>query len=250
MTLEVIGVLPDTHAPFHDQRAWRLTMKVMRWLRPKQIVHLGDWQDFYAVSAHSKDPRRALDLEYEIKEGRKLIRQVANIAPTIYCAGNHEARLSRFINDKAPELHELVTTENLLELGKMEVRYIPYRTSYRIGCMRFTHDVNGKAGKNAVVGSLEAMGHNVCIGHIHRISYHVNGDLEGERHVGISVGWLGDLRAIDYMHRDTVTKDWALGFGIAHHDPSTGYVSIQAVPIMPNYSVVVYGKSFSEPAEV
>jgi len=223
-------------------------IKVARRFKPAEIIHLGDLFDFYAVSVHDKNPRRATELAREIKEGRTLLKQLANLAPTRLIYGNHEDRLKRYISAKAPELYELVTAESLIGLGEMGVKTTPYRQSYKVGKMRFTHDVNGKAGKHAVVGSLEAMGHNVCIGHIHRIGYHVNGNLEGDRHVGLSVGWLGDLNAIDYMHRDTITKDWALGFGFGFHDTYTSFTSMVPIAIMPDYSCVVNGVHFKQPA--
>lgn len=248
--LNPILVVPDTHAPFHDQRAWKLMMQTARAVRPKMIIHLGDLFDFYAVSSHSKNPRRATELKYEIREGRRLLKQLADLAPTQLILGNHEDRLQRYVEGRAPELYEIVTAKSLMGLGKLGVRSTPYRQSFRLGHMRFTHDVNGMAGKHAIVNSLGAMGHNVCIGHIHRIGYHVNGDLEGDRHVGIGLGWLGDLSAIDYMHRDTITKDWALGFGIGYHDTENDYTQITPVPIMPDYTCIVNGRRFSQGKEV
>jgi predicted phosphodiesterase len=247
--LKCIAVLPDTHSPFEDQRAWKLVMQVLRWVKPDRVVHLGDWADFYAVSDHEKNPNRASPAEFkrEVRHTQGLIREVAAIAPLTYVEGNHENRLTRYLSSRAPELYDLVSPSKLLGLGRYKVQYIPYRQSYRLGRMRFTHDVNGKAGKHAVVGSLEAMGHNVCIGHVHRIGYHVNGNLEGDRHVGISLGWLGDLGAINYLHRDTITKDWALGFGLGYLNTANDYLPVSPIPILPDYTCVVHGRLFHQP---
>jgi hypothetical protein len=59
MAIEPVLFVPDTHRPFHDRRAWRLFLTVARDLKPKTIVSIGDFADFFGVSSHSKDPRRA-----------------------------------------------------------------------------------------------------------------------------------------------------------------------------------------------
>ena len=45
--LEPVLIVPDTHRPFHNKRAWGLMLKVAEPLKPKHIVIIGDFADFY-----------------------------------------------------------------------------------------------------------------------------------------------------------------------------------------------------------
>lgn len=243
MSLETVLIVPDTHIPYHDQQAFALLLKVGRVIRPKHLIVLGDFWDFYAVSSHDKDPKRALEFESEIKAGQTALRQLKNLGATnnVFIAGNHEHRLIRYMQKKAPELHEVLTLPRVLDLHGLGFKYVPYKQSYIMGHMRYTHDV-GPSGKHAAAKSMEAMGRNTVIGHCHRMEYNVQGTLDGDRHVGISLGWLGDLDAIEYMARDKVAKDWTLGFGIGHYDTQTEYTTIVPTPVLPGYHCVVNGK--------
>lgn len=244
--LEPILIVPDTHAPFHDKKAWALMLKVGKALRPQHVIHLGDLCDFYALSFHSKDPVRATMLQEELDSGKQCLRDLKALGAknNVLIGSNHHDRLIRYMQGKAPELHNLLNERAILDLDRIGFKTVPYRASYRLGKMRFTHDV-GIAGKNAAQKSMQAVGHNVVIGHVHRIEYAVQGTTEGEHHVGISLGWLGDKEAIDYMHKDRVAKDWALGFGVGYLDTQTQFVHVQPISIMPDMSCVVQGRLFT-----
>lgn len=246
-TLETVLIVPDSHHPFEDKRAWALMLKVGKALKPKHVIHLGDLVDFYALSFHDKDPERALRLDEELEAGKQALRQLKALgaATNVLLGSNHHDRLIRYMRNKAPELKHLLTEEKLLDLATIGFKLTPYRSSFKLGKMRYTHDV-GLAGQNAARKSMEAVGKNLIIGHVHRIEYVVGGTLEGEHRLGASVGWLGDRNAIDYMHRDKVAKDWALGFGVGYLDTETQYTHIVPVAIMPNYSCVVNGILYSE----
>jgi hypothetical protein len=217
-------------------------LQVGKAFKPDHAIILGDFMDFYAVSSHDKDPARALQFEEELVIGKSNLRRVKALGAktNTFIAGNHEDRLWRYLVKNAPELANMLTIPRVLELDKIGFKYVPYKQSHKMGHMRYTHDV-GPSGKHAAAKSMEAMGRNTVIGHCHRIEYNVQGTLDGERHVGISLGWLGDLNAIEYMARDKVSKDWALGFGVGYYDAKTQYTHIQPVPVMPDYSCVVGG---------
>lgn len=247
MSLETILILPDLHAPFHDKRAWDLVLKVGKAIKPHHLIHLGDLVDFYALSFHDKDPARALDLAGELESGKQALRQMKALGAknNVLLGSNHHDRMVRYMRQKAPELHSLLDERTLLDLDKIGFKLVPYRQSYKLGKMRYTHDV-GIAGMGAAKKSMEAVGKNLVIGHVHRIEYSVGGTLEGEHRLGVSFGWLGDKNAIDYMHRDKVAKDWALGFGVGYLDTETQFTHLQPISIMPDYSCVVNGKLYRQ----
>ena len=245
MLLEKILFVPDTHAPYHDKRAFKLLLKVAEAFKPDTTVTLGDFFDMYAVSSHTRNPGRVSRLQYELEAGKDLLEELReHTKKAVFIAGNHCDRLQRYIYDKAPELFETVKLEEILELKKNGWIYVPYRESYQLGKLWITHDT-GRAGKHATSQSLDDFQDNVVIGHVHRMSYQITGNAKGRPHVGASFGWLGDkLEAGSYMHRVKANRDWALGFGVGYHRKSTGVVYLQPVPIV-NYTCVVGGEFFS-----
>lgn len=247
--LEAVLFVPDTHRPYHDKRAWRLFMKAARALRPKHIVIIGDFGDFYTVSAHSKDPRRALRHKEEMKDVRKGLDDLDSLGATgekIYCLGNHEDRLRRYMMDKAPELYEEVTVPHMLDLEKRGWQVVPYKDHTKLGALHLTHDT-GPSGRYSVYRCLEAFRHSVVTGHSHRFAYVVEGDATGMATVSAQFGHLLDVDATDYMHKVRARKDWALGFGVGYLNPRTGYMYLVPVPIV-GYTCCVNGELFKEAA--
>lgn len=240
--VEKILFIPDTHVPYHDKRAFDLVMKVGEMFKPDHVIILGDFIDMYTVSSHSKDPNRALKLEFELNEAKKELKRVKGLGAknNVFVSGNHEDRLTRYLQDKAPELFNIISIPHLLGLDKMGFEYIPYKQHYKLGKLYITHDC-GNAGRQAAFKALETFQHNVVIGHTHRLNYIVEGNASGEAHLGAMFGWLGDEKEADYMHRIKASRDWAKGFGIGYLEPSTGFTYVVPVPIV-NYSVVVEGK--------
>lgn len=247
MALERILVVPDTHAPYHDRRAWKLMLKVARRFGPHTIVHQGDLADFYAVSSHSKDPSRAAGLRDELRVVKKLRGDLDRLGATrkVFIEGNHEDRLRRYLEEKAPELFGMFDTDSLLALSENGWEFVPYKSHARVGKLYFTHDT-GNGGKYTTARALEAFQHSVAIGHHHAIQYAVEGDATGKYRVGAQFGWLGDVRAVDYMHRIKAQRNWSLGFGVGYKD-ETGVVFLQPVPIV-NYTCCVEGRVYRQAA--
>lgn len=237
-------IIPDTHIPYHDERAWKLMLKVAGDLALHGIVILGDFADCYAVSSHSKDPARKTMLEWEINEVKKKLGELDKfkVKTKVYIEGNHEDRLLRYLRDVAPALHDVVSIPLLLKLKRRGWKHVAYKNDFSIGKITFTHDV-GSAGRYSVYKCLDTYQHSNVTGHTHRLAYIVEGNAKGEHKVSAQFGWLGDVNEIDYMHKASAKKNWSLGFGIMYHDPSTGYGYLIPVPIV-NYTACVNGKLY------
>lgn len=242
--LEKILFIPDCHIPYEDKRAYDLMLKVAKDMKPDHLIILGDYADFYAVSSHSKDPNRMLKFDKEVEATKRRLDELKalKVKNKVFIAGNHENRLERYLMDKAPELYNMVTIPELFKLKEKGFRYVPYKSDYKLGKLYLTHDC-GNAGRFAHNKALDTYQHNIIIGHTHRLGYSVEGNADGERHLGAMFGWLGDVREVDYMHRVKAARDWALGFGIGYLDKSTGYIYVTPIPIV-DYSVVVDGKLY------
>lgn len=244
MPLKSVLILPDTHRPYHDKRAWNLMMNVAKKLKPKTVVVLGDFADCFSISSHSKDPNRALRLDQEIKDVNKGLDELDDLGADekIFVAGNHEYRLQRYMQDKAPELFNFLGIHELLKLKTRNWHYVPYKTDTKVGKIHFTHDV-GHAGRNSVFQCLDTFQHSNVTGHTHRMAYIVEGNAVGEHKISAQFGWLGDVTQADYMHQAKAKKNWALGFGIGYLNEETGAMHLVPIPII-NYTCVVNGKLF------
>src|SRR5262249_28538950 len=149
----------------HSERAWKLVMKAARQFQPDTVVHMGDLADFYSVSAHSKDPNRVGLLEQELGIVQKMRGDLDRLKhkSKIFIEGNHEQRLIRYLQDKAPELMGLISLDELLKLSANGWEHVPYRSHTKVGKLYLTHDT-GAGGKYATARALETFQHSTAIG--------------------------------------------------------------------------------------
>lgn len=244
MSLKRILICPDTHRPYHDKKAWGLMLKAAKAFKPEVLVCIGDLADFYSVSSHSKDPARTERLVDELVDVNVALDELDALGAKekFFIAGNHCDRLTRYLQDKAPELFGVVKIPALFRLNERGWHYTPYKKHIKIGRMHFTHDV-GVAGRNATFKALDTYQHSVVTGHTHRLQYIVEGNAVGEYKLSAQFGWLGDVNKIDYMQEANANKNWALGFGIGYHDTESGIVYLTPIPIV-KYSCIVEGKLY------
>lgn len=229
-------IIPDTHAPFHDARAWDVMMRFARAWKPTRIRHLGDLNDFYSVSSHDKDPRRALTLEDETKVTRDLLDDLGNLKVTdkVLHKGNHEDRLDRYLMRQAPALLGVVSLDKLLDLRERGWKSLPYGDHFRTGNLFSVHDV-GRSGQQATHQTAVAVGHNIVFGHTHRMQMEYFGTALGERYVAATCGWLGNVEEATYVSR-IVRASWQLGFATAVMDKK-GDFQLTLRPIV-DYKVI------------
>lgn len=243
--LEKILCIPDSHIPYHDKKAFALMLKAAKGFKPHHVVIMGDFIDCYAVSSHSKHPDRALKLKDEVDATKKALDDIKALGAknNVFVAGNHEDRLERYLKDKAPEVFDYISIPKVLELKERGWKYVPYKQAYQLGKLNITHDT-GTAGRYAHYSALDTYQSNVAIGHCHRLGYTVEGNAKGEKHMAATFGWLGDIDAVDYMHRIKVITDWTLGFGYGYLDTKTKNVYMVPTPIVDD-TVMVEGVLYS-----
>jgi predicted phosphodiesterase len=226
--------VPDTHAPFHDKRAFGLMLQVAQALKPDEVVVLGDFFDVYSVSRHDKDP--LMDFKTwkdEIRDAREALETLQNAAPAkklVFMCGNHEVRLEAYINNYAPKLSGLFKTSELLCIpGEWE--FFPYGQEghYKIGSLTICH--GSRAGENPAASMVKKYRSNVMFGHTHKLQeYHIS-NIHGDDFVALNAGWLGDqTKAAKYI-KDV--SDWSLGFAVTYHK-SNGSFFYQLIHIKKN----------------
>lgn len=244
MTLKRILYVPDTHVPYHNKRAWRLFLQAAKTFKPDIIIAMGDLGDFYSVSAHSKSPNRDRRLKWELAGVNTALDELDALGAKlkVFLGGNHEDRCRRYLEEKAPELFDVVDIPSLLNLDSRKWRYVPYKEHFKLGKVYHTHDV-GACGRYACHRALDYYKKGIVTGHVHRIGYVVEGNMAGDQQVSANFGWLGDNKQIDYAPRGKVDRDSALGFGVGYYNEETGFVYLVPVPIV-RYTCVLEGKLF------
>ena len=233
-----IDFVTDAHVPYQDTVAMKLLHKAIRKLKPDILCVLGDFADFYSVSAHDKSPERRIILADEVAAVRSELSRFEKhkIKRKIFISGNHENRLERYIASKARELFGFVSICDLFQLDQHGWEYVPYKKHIMLGRLAGAHDY-GSAGQTAHRTAAQRIGAPVVIGHTHRAGTVSRRSIDGGLMMSGMFGWLGDVSQIDYAHSAQVSTDWVTGFGIGYL-LNCGTVVLTPVPIVDNRCVV------------
>lgn len=225
-------VLGDVHAPFHDKKAWELVCALVADVAPSHVISIGDFMDCYAVSRYPKSRNRKLDISWEIAEAINLAEELMNFSPNSQYAitlGNHENRLCKYV-DEHPELDSV---EDLMFFRRMESlgwETYEYGESMRLGKLLLSHDF-GRHGMTAAMQATKDVGHSCVFGHTHKAQIVYQPTIDGECHVAMNVGWLGDVSQLDYGHRDRARRDSMTGVGYVEFDDDGCFV-MQFLPFI------------------
>lgn len=117
-TDEVVAIVSDLHAPYHDPVAIGAMLAVIADLQPDRVIVNGDVADFFAISRHNKSAARMDSLQGEIdtaNELRAAFRAAAPNAVIDETEGNHDSRLRTYVETQARALGSLraIDPENL-----------------------------------------------------------------------------------------------------------------------------------------
>lgn len=249
-TVKLVALIPDTHRPFHHRRAYNLMLNVLSDLSSKlsEIVILGDYADYYSVTSHQKDPRLPQMLEREVEDVNDGLDELSGNFPKAkitYIQGNHEYRLERYLQERAPAIFGMVDNQTLFKIHQRpNFRWIPYGPAqcYRVaGSKLFArHEPFGSSSKTTAARGLCS----IVFGHTHRMEEsHIVG-LDGKGHVSFSVGWLGDKRKDQVFGYVKAHHQWQLGFGLVWVDPKTRYFYHEKILILDNLTCMVNGKVY------
>jgi len=214
---DTAAALPDTHAPYHSRLKFRFADRCLRATQPNWLFILGDFLDFYSVSFHDRSPGRVTRLQDEIDVACELLRMLEKSVPNaqrVFCLGNHEFRLERYLAKNAPAIHGLKgsTIDEMLHLTDNGWRIVPYREMVIFGGVGVTHDV-GHAGVGAARQSMLAMMSSMVIGHTHRAQSLIQRTIDGGSMATHMLGWLGEPSTIDYEHSRKLAMQWSHGMG-------------------------------------
>lgn len=217
----------DTGTPYlrpcHDRAAIDAALQVLARERPTDVVLLGDMLDFAPLSTRwtaehgSEETTRPALLEW-----RWLLQRIRSLAPDariVYLEGNHEARLAKYLDDRAPQLRGLMPTlPMLLDLDALGVEYVPYRDqAWLWGRIRLIHgEVVRQGGGSTAAAVLKGETHSVVYGHVHRCEMafrRVTGPTGDDTLFAMSPG---SLCLPGETPGSTPRSDWQQGVGVIH----------------------------------
>ena len=208
-----IGVINDVHFPYHDPTAVRTALKTLYRYEIDTLILNGDIVDFYSISFwERRASERNLQLERElILKAFDAIRKAFPDTKIIYKEGNHEERLQRYLNRKAPELAQVeeLKVENFLELSDFGIEYVRDKRRIQAGELQIIHghEYRSYASVNIAISYLRKAFGNVMLGHFHKKQEDTKKTINDELVGAWVVGCLCDLKP-DYSPQN----EWTHGF--------------------------------------
>lgn len=217
-------VIPDCHIRAEHKRAYELMLKAAKTLNggkgPAFVVILGDYGDFISVTGHA---RRAFEERFLYRETNAINARLDQIdklwprAHKTFIEGNHEWRLARYLDAKAPELSHSIDLPTLLKLDRRKNwAFAPYSPTQLVrvaGSKLWARHEPLAGGVLPAHGTVIKAGCSIIYGHVHTAQASQVVMANGDTHIGISVGWLGNDKnpAFAYVKGH---HQWSLGFGV------------------------------------
>jgi len=217
--LKIACVLPDVHIPYQDKASLKLAEAIMNYVKPDQIVQVGDLVDFYPVSRYTKDPDRAsgVHLQKELDEASSIIHKWAELAPVTILSGNHEARLDKYLVEKAPGLKGLrsLNVQSLLGVDDKKVSYKEFMYLGRLFISHGDRVSKGGCAHSAMTAksNIEKMNCDVMLGHIHRLGAFYRKTRGGGDQAGFEIGCLCERETVEYLPE----PNWQHGMAVVHY---------------------------------
>lgn len=218
MRLPVV-ILGDLHAPFHCRKTVAKAIQLIKRLKPKLVVQIGDLYDLYSFS---KFPRslNVLTPQQEIRQGRGATEQLwedirAAAGRGVECfqlLGNHDERLAKRITEALPEI------EGMAGLGLWSFPGVQTMESERdeliIDGVIYMHGYRRHGDHVKYNLASTVCGHS----HLGGVTFH---PVKGKTLFELNAGYLGDAKAtaMSYTKQSKISK-WTKGVGVIdQHGP-------------------------------
>lgn len=173
---ETLVSLSDIHFPYADTALVDSALRLIKKLKPHNVVLNGDVNDFFQLSRFNTGLHRMDDLQDEIDMGndfRAAVRKAVPNARIMENLGNHDSRIISYVEQNARALKSLraLDPEHLFEYVKHEILSFP-GAGFRIRpefLIKHGTIVRGAAGASAK-GEMEKAGISGISGHTHRLA--------------------------------------------------------------------------------
>ena len=208
---KTILVVPDSHAkPGIPNHRYEWLGRLVVDIKPDYIVNIGDMWDMHSLNSFDKPGSKSfngasywkdidvgldgmLRFNYQLEEYNRGVKKDNRYNPElIFCIGNHEHRISRFIESE-PRFEDVISTKDLRleELGWEEV---PFLVPKKIQGCSFAHYFTSGVMGRPISGihqaaSLVTKQFGTCIqGHTHTYDHSVRTDSGGKSLHGLVAG--------------------------------------------------------------
>lgn len=241
---ELVVTAGDFQFPFEDGDVFAAFLTFLATERPERIVLTGDILDLTSVSSYDKDPRLGLPVQQELARAHLRLAEIraaaGKDASIFFVYGNHEARFSKWMAKKAPELVglmdangvEMLSLANLLRFDTLGIQSCldeqaayngpeHLRSYYKITeDLIATHGTYSRnsGGAASILPIAEAAGVSVVGGHDHSqgMAFKTIGgfaDLPEKKIVAISTGMMCQRTELGYLAQHQVSR-WSAGFAV------------------------------------
>jgi UDP-2,3-diacylglucosamine pyrophosphatase LpxH len=197
VTKGTVAIWNDQHVPYHDRKVMDLFFGFCKEVQPSTIVFNGDFMDFNQFSTkfnEAPEDVRDARIGYAVRAGRAILQGFREDFPRseiIFLPGNHEHRVTKWLQRKAPWLMDpevRPSIESFLLTHKHDVIVHPYGTAIQFGDMGVTHgEIVRKFGGYTAKALVEQYGQSMLCGHTHRAGVH-HRTLGGKQLTGIENG--------------------------------------------------------------
>lgn len=194
--------LSDLHIPYHDINALSLAIEYGINEEVNTVFINGDLIDFHGLSRFEKDPRkRSVKQEFEAAKSFLIALREAFPTQEIYwLLGNHDMRYQKWLMTKVYEVFddEYYHLEQRLQVNEQRVKVIEDNVLVKAGKLAITHGHHVMRGffapVNSARGAWMKAKQSLLISHVHKVSNHVEVNLDGDSFGTWSTGCLCELR--------------------------------------------------------
>lgn len=214
----------DIHVPFHEIKPIESAIAYAKKNKVDGVFLNGDIQDCAAVSYWMSARKRDFDREIEVFiDFLDFLRGEFPKQKIVYKPGNHEYRLPRYYQTRAPELIgiPLAVMDKVLDLEARGIEYLDYNQLVMAGDLPVIHGHEVKKMATVVNPArglfMRLKSWGMC-GHSHRTSEHTERDIKGRLLTTWSIGCLCDLTP-DY----DAMPNWNWGFALVNVEKSGSF---------------------------
>ena len=119
-------IISDLHIPFQNNTAIDIMLRMHRHFRPRNVIINGDALDFPQLSHFNHNPLTQESIDSCIDQLVTITGKLQRYSSITMIEGNHEARLRKFVNDRASPLYKYINLESIIN-SKLEqkIEYVP-----------------------------------------------------------------------------------------------------------------------------
>jgi hypothetical protein len=167
-------IINDVHLPFEDRKALFTAIEYGIKRGCDSVIINGDFVDFYVQSDFDKNPK----IVGKLINQRDKIQSVLEILQhefgyVVYKYGNHEKRLTKYLNkesERIPELEDFLTIDDYMRFDGCSVNFVEDYNPIKFGKLNIIHghEMYGGGGIHLAYNRLRKTMDNVVSAHSHR----------------------------------------------------------------------------------